>query len=169
MNKKEIVVKINSIGKRAETLRDEIQVVLVATVCHVVEYGEASLYDKLIDATKGANRVGIHSWIRDHGGAILKDGKFAVNKTWLKEVRAGYKADPKMARSEFEKRLMESPLPMWYEGAAKKERAEVTKVWDALEKADKLIENIAKQTGGSHLDLERYLREAVEKYKKECI
>ena len=168
MNKKQIVAKITSIGKRAETLRNDIQEVLIATVCHVVEHGEVSLYDKLLNATKGANRVGIHVWIKEHGGAIYKDGKFEINATWLKDARAGYKKDPKLARAEFEKRIEAEPLPLWYEDAAQAEEEPIKAVWDALTKAESLIADIAKKTKkgeGEHLDVQRYLRAAIEQYR----
>ena len=52
--------------------------------------------------------------------------------------------------------------------------ADVAKVWDAFEKAEEFILNIAKKAKSSkveakHTDLERYLREAMEKYKAECL
>lgn len=167
MERKQIIAKITSIGRRQATLNQDVQEVLVATVCHVVQHGEVSLYDKLVAATKGANRVAIHTWIKEHGGAIYKDDKFVINKTWLADARGGYK-DLTIAREEFEKQLAAEPLPLWYEESAKVEDDATAKVWDALTRAESLIADIAKKTKkgeGEHLDVERYLRSAIEQYK----
>ena len=176
LDKKQIVARIASHGKTAKKLREEIQITLCEIAGHVVQHGEVSLYQALLNSVQGANRVGIHTWIREHGGALVKDGKLIKNDAWLKEHRNGAKTpeECKAARMVFEEYHAAKPLPLWYEEAQPQEDADVAKVWDALEKAEEFILNIAKKAKSSkveakHTDLERYLREAMEKYKAECL
>ena len=176
LDKKQIVARIASHGKTAKKLREEIQVTLCEIAGHVVQHGEVSLYQALLNAVQGANRVGIHKWIAESGGARFANEKWEINKDWLKEHRNGAKTpdDCKAARVAFEEYHAEHPLPLWYEEAQPQEDADVAKVWDAYEKAEEFILNIAKKAKSSkvevkHTDLERYLREAMEKYKAECL
>ena len=176
LDKKQIVARIASHGKTAKKLREEIQVTLCEIAGHVVQHGEVSLYQALLNAVQGANRVGIHKWIAENGGARFANEKWEINKDWLKEHRNGAKTpdDCKAARVAFEEYHAEHPLPFWYEEAQPQEDADVAKVWDAFEKAEEFIRNIAKKANSSkveakHTDLERYLREALEKYKAECL
>lgn len=176
LDKKQIVARIAGHGKTAKKLREEIQVTLCEIAGHVVQHGEVSLYQALLNAVQGANRVGIHNWIREYGGARVKDEKLVVCGEWLKEHRNGAKTPEERlaARVAFEEYHAEHPLPLWYEEAQPQEDADVAKVWDAFEKAEEFILNIAKKAKSSkveakHTDLERYLREAMEKYKAECL
>ena len=176
LDKKQIVARIAGHGKTAKKLREEIQVTLCEIAGHVVQHGEVSLYQALLNAVQGANRVGIHNWIREYGGARVKDEKLVVCGEWLKEHRNGAKTPEEClaARVAFEEYHAEHPLPLWYEEAQPQEDADVAKVWDAFEKAEEFILNIAKKAKSSkveakHTDLERYLREAMEKYKAECL
>lgn len=178
LDKKQIVARIASHGKTAKKLREEIQVTLCEIAGHVVQHGEVSLYQALLNAVQGTNRVGIHKWIAENGGARFANEKWEINKDWLKEHRNGAKTpeDCKAARVAFEEYHAEQqhPLPLWYEEAQPQEDADVAKVWDAFEKAEEFILNIAKKAKSSkveakHTDLERYLREAMEKYKAECL
>ena len=176
LDKKQIVARIASHGKTAKKLREEVQVTLCEIAGHVVQHGEVSLYQALLNAVQGANRVGVHKWIAENGGARFANEKWGINKDWLKEHRNGAKTpeDCKAARVGFEEYHAEHPLPLWYEEAQPQEDADVAKVWDAFEKAEEFILNIAKKAKSSkveakHTDLERYLREAMEKYKAECL
>lgn len=176
LDKKQIVARIASHGKTAKKLREEIQITLCEIAGHVVQHGEVSLYQALLNAVKGTNRVGIHKWIAENGGARFANEKWEINKDWLKEHRNGAKTpeDCKAARVAFEEYHADLPLPLWYEAAQPQEDADVAKVWDAFEKAEEFIRNIAKKAKSSkveakHTDLERYLREAMEKYKVECL
>lgn len=176
LDKKQILASIASIGKTATKLRTDVQAVLCSINEHVLEFGEVSLYAKLLDATKGANRVAIHRWIAENGGAVMRNEKLVLNNEWLKEHRNGAKtpAECLEARATYHDYVEANPLPLWYEEYQKDEDADVTKVWDAVEKAEALITACAKKAknGGAdaaHTDLERYLREALEKYKAEQI
>lgn len=178
LDKKQIVARIASHGKTAKKLREEIQVTLCEIAGHVVQHGEVSLYQALLNAVQGTNRVGIHKWVAENGGARFANEKWEINKDWLKEHRNGAKTpeDCKAARVAFEEYHAEQqhPLPLWYEEAQPQEDADVAKVWDAFEKAEEFILNIAKKAKSDkvqakHTDLERYLREAMEKYKAECL
>ncbi len=176
LDKKQIVARIASHGTTAKKLREEIQVTLCEIAGHVVQHGEVSLYQALLNAVQGANRVGIHNGIREYGGARFANAKWEINKDWLKEHRNGAKTpeECKAARMVFEEYHAAKPLPLWYEEAQPQEDADVAKVWDALEKAEEFVINIAKKAKSSkveakHTDLERYLREAMEKYKAECL
>lgn len=180
LNRKQIAHRIASVKGRQETLNRDIQEILVETAGHVIEYGECSLYDKLLNATKGANREAIHSWIKDYGGARFHEGKFVVNATWLKEQRylhdvpkaAKSAEECRTAREQFEAKLSESPLPLWYEEYQADEDNAVAKLWDAQVKVEELIAMIGKKSKSDkvqaqHCDIERYLRVAVEQYKED--
>ena len=73
LNKKQIVARIASHSKSAKKLREEIQVTLCEIAGHVVQHGEVSLYQALLNSVQGVNRVGIHAWIAENGGARVKD------------------------------------------------------------------------------------------------
>jgi len=71
-----------------------------------------------------------------------------------------------MARPQYEEQLRS--LPAWYEEGKEADDEKVKAEFDALNKVETLLATIAKKTNkgeGKNLDLERYLRAAIEQYK----
>jgi hypothetical protein len=169
---KQITLAIKSINGRSKTLREDIQSVLIDIAGHMVAHSEVSLATKLLnDVGNGANKVAIAVWLRDYTAYVGGD-KPHVSKAFMKDVTSEFFTDENgcnMEAAEAHIAGLREEAPNWWEdGGAQEDK--VAKVFDALLSTETLINNIAKKTAkgeGTHLDLDRYLKEAVAKYKED--
>lgn len=164
---KQILATIRALAGRAKTWRDDVQGVLVDIAGHILEHGDVTVAKTLLDSIgNGANRPAIARWLGTNAFCHMVEGKLACSKGKRKDCASGFGGDFAMARPQYEEQLRS--LPAWYEEGKEADDENVKAVFDALSKVETLIATIAKKTTkgeGTHLDLERYLRAAVEQYK----
>jgi len=165
--KKQIVATIKSLAGRAKTWRSDVQEVLVDIAGHVLEHGDVTVAQTLLDSIgNGANRPAIARWLGTNAFCHMVDGKLACAKVKRKDCASGFGGDFAMARPQYEEQLRS--LPAWYEEGKEADDEKVKAEFDALNKVETLLATIAKKTNkgeGKNLDLERYLRAAIEQYK----
>lgn len=81
LNEKQISEKIVSIRKSTAKVKADIQTVLVNVAGHVYNHGDVTNYTRLLDATRGMDRVAIIRWMNEFGFAkVGSDGKVSLNK-----------------------------------------------------------------------------------------
>lgn len=81
MDKKALVRKINGIGTRVGTIRDDVHAVLCHAAGHAFLHGDVSSFTRIIGAAQGMKAAQIVAWAKTYGFVILKeDGTARLNK-----------------------------------------------------------------------------------------
>ena len=72
---------IAKIAKSSEQTAENIQLALLYSTMHALEHGDARLYRRIVDASKGADKKAIVQWIVKHGMASAKGSELELNKS----------------------------------------------------------------------------------------
>lgn len=169
----QITSAIKSVFSTFNKQADKIQGLLIEVAGHMVANKEPSLGLKVLNEVKGTkHEVAIAHWLAENTVFTMREGKPAINLTRHVELTKGRVTNEHGQHIEAaeDHMLALKGLPRWdYEPEAEEK---VKAAFDALEKVEALLLTIAKKTKkgeGSHLDLDRYLRNAIEQYKAEMI
>lgn len=92
LTKEQIGVKITEISGAKQSLRADIQSVLISIAGHVYDHRDVTMYNNLYNATRGMDRTAIARWIKTYGfGSLQADtGTYKLAK---KAVDEGHFAD----------------------------------------------------------------------------
>lgn len=136
---KQISSKIGGIKRSSKSLRDNVQTVLTHTCGHVLEHGNVTLFNNLLEASVGVNKGKLIGYAKQYGFVSYDHAKgtFNLNKKARKEATEKY-SDGDALISFLDKQ------PKWYE-----ENATVATVAGVKEIAPDLdvtkrIENLSK-------------------------
>jgi hypothetical protein len=169
----QITSSIKSVFGTFNSQADKIQAILIEVAGHMVAHKEPSLGMKSLNALKGTkHEVAIAHWLAENTVFAMREAKAAINLTRWVELTKGRVTNEHGQNVEAAEEHMAAlrELPRWdYEPDSE---AKVKAAFDALEKVENLIATICKKSKkgeGTHLDLERYLRNAIEQYKAEQI
>lgn len=134
LTKKQLTQKINGIGKRMGTIRDDIHVVLCHAAGHAYEHGDVSNFTRLFASTSGVNRKLMVKWIHECGfGRLQPNETFKLNKSARKD------ADFADGAAVAEYLMAETP---WY---VKEENAnEIIRALDVAKRIESLAKSIEK-------------------------
>ena len=85
---KQLTPKINGIRKSTKAMRASVQEVLIHAAGNAFQSGDVTAFDKLIDATRGADQKAIMKWVREFGFAVYNTDKscYNVNKAMRKSA-----------------------------------------------------------------------------------
>lgn len=84
---KQINAKIAGVKKSTESLRSNIQTILINVAGQAFQHNDVDGYNRLVAATRGMNRKLIMKWASEFGFAQFdKDGKAKLNKTAKKNA-----------------------------------------------------------------------------------
>ena len=85
---KQLTPKINGIRKSTKAMRASVQEVLIHAAGNAFQDGDVTSFDKLIDATRGADQKAIMKWVREFGFAVYNTDKscYNVNKAMRKSA-----------------------------------------------------------------------------------
>lgn len=188
-NAKQINAAIQSTAKRGTKWADEVQTLLVEIAGHMVCHNEPSLGKKMLAAyanTKHAETLA--SWFAAHTVYVERKGEAAINLTRFTNLTEGFVTSKDGQHVEAAEHHMAelAKLPRWDYVAPDESDDAKERIFDALATVEELIASLSKkaveqgkaadraskgQTASKkamsyeHLDLERYLRNAVEQYK----
>lgn len=96
---------ISKIAKSSEQTAENIHLALLYSTMHALEHGDARLYKRIVDASKGADKKAIIQWIVKHGMAIAKGSELELNKSKRKACDGMTLSDLAIV------------APFWYESA----------------------------------------------------
>lgn len=149
---------------------DEIQALLVEVAGHMVANKEPSLGKKILNSAGNTKHgVAIAHWLAEFTVYSQKDGEPRINETRWKEITNGRCTNEhgqNVEAAEDHMRFLREDAPNWYDEPQAEEKKAA--IFDALVTVENLLAKIAtkvKKGEGEHLDLERYLRNALEQYK----
>lgn len=164
-----IASTIKSVFAAFNKQADKVQEVLVEVAGHMVCHKEPSLGIKVLNEVKGTKHAeAIARWFAEYTVFAIRDGKPSINLARFDALTKGFPTDKDGQNADAAEAHMAAlhDEPRWdYEPESEEK---VKAVFDALEKVENLITTIAKKTKkgeGTHLDLERYLRSAIDQYK----
>mgnify|MGYP000011518295 FL=1 len=85
---KQLNPKIAGVRKSTKAMRANIQEILVHAAGNAFQSGDVTAFDKLIDATRGADQKAIMKWVREFGFAVYNTDKncYNVNKSMRKSA-----------------------------------------------------------------------------------
>jgi hypothetical protein len=85
---KQLNTKIAGVRKSTKAMRANIQEILVHAAGNAFQSGDVTAFDKLIDATRGADQKAIMKWVREFGFAVYNTDKncYNVNKSMRKSA-----------------------------------------------------------------------------------
>ena len=85
---KQLNPKIAGVRKSTKAMRANIQEILVHAAGNAFQDGDVTAFDKLIDATRGADQKAIMKWVREFGFAVYNTDKsrYNVNKSMRKSA-----------------------------------------------------------------------------------
>lgn len=87
MNAKKLSAAIKSIKTNAAKLRESIQDALVSCAFFAMKDGNTEPFNQLLDAVGSSTRIkGLTTWAETFAPVVVRDGKFALNKTAKKEL-----------------------------------------------------------------------------------
>lgn len=134
LTKKQLTNKIDGIGKRTTTLRQDIHETLCHAAGHAYEHGDVTSFTRLFNATSGMARKDIAAWVAEFGFARLtKDGTYKLNKKTRGE--ADYASGAACAEYLLAERK-------WYENEMNAE--EIVRALDVAKRMDSLASSIEK-------------------------
>jgi hypothetical protein len=76
---KQLNPKIAGVRKSTKAMRANIQEILVHAAGNAFQSGDVTAFDKLIDATRGADQKAIMKWVREFGFAVYNTDKNCYN------------------------------------------------------------------------------------------
>lgn len=188
-NAKQINAAIQSSAKHGTKWADEVQALLIEIAGHMVCHNEPSLGKKMLTAyenTKHAETLA--SWFAANTVFTLRKGEAAINLTRFTNLTEGFVTTKDGQHVEAAEHHMAelAKLPRWDYVAPDESSENQERIFDALTTVEELIASLSKkaveqgkaadrankgQTSSKkamsyeHLDIERYLRNAVEQYK----
>lgn len=169
---------IKGIGKSKSKLQDQVQGWLIEIAGFVLQHGNVCHAEPLLAEMK-ADAPRVAAWLAEYAFVVKKEGSYGVASLNRKAALADHSpvedfvdgkpvANPAAARQAYQEWL--ATQRKWYEDpdADEGDKQRTKAVFDAVKKAELLIANIVDKTQkgeGTNLDLERYLRAAIEQYK----
>jgi hypothetical protein len=187
-NAKQIAASIAKVSTKGVKWSAEVQGLLVEVAGHMVCNNEASLGLKMLNSFEGTkHKENIARWLAEHTVFSMVGGKAVIVKSRHEKLTHGFASNINGQHiAAAEAHMLELAKVKAWDYAEKKESADrVAEVFDALKTVEELIDSLSKkcQEQGKaserankgltankkamsyeHLDIERYLREAVEKY-----
>lgn len=154
-DRKALLRAIGSVGTSVKNLRVQIQAVIPSIIFHAFEHGDVTLGDRLLDATKGADRQALTAYMETYGPFRLSNGKFKLNAAFRKD-------------NTFDAEFFEGDeAPTWWEFA--KEKKALNSIFDLEQQVQGILKRLEKaqsEDGKAVLNagLAEYLRSAVAKY-----
>ena len=169
---------IKTLGEKRGKWQEQAHEWLVEIAGFILQHGNVCHVEPLLAGVKSdAPRVA--AWLAEYAFVVKKEGKFGVATIKRKDALAEHSPveefkdgkpvpNPAEARQAYQAWL--ATQRRWYEDpeADEADKKRTAAVFDAVSKAELLIKQISKATKegkGNHLDLERYLRGAIEQYK----
>lgn len=135
---KELNRKVAGIRRSTAAIRENIHVVLTNLAGHAYEHGDVSVAIKLLNATKGVDKVAIVKYLRENCFTLVNsDGSVKLNK------KARNEAD--FVDGEAVVAHLTSEVQPWYEDAVTTEQA--AKVADPAKSLAALVKSIGKADG----------------------
>lgn len=167
-NTRQITASISRVARSGEKFSTEVQALLIEIAGHMVAHKEPSLGQKLLAAFEGKKQAtAIASWLAANTVFTKRGGQPAINESRWLDLTKGFQRDANgvhMEAAEMHMATLERGERWDHEPDAEpKEKA----IFDAVEGVERLLKRIAaasKNGAGQHLDLERYLRAAMEQY-----
>lgn len=139
---KQINGQIRGIAGRSTKLRGDIQVTACDVACHILEHGEVSLAQALLNAVgTGGNFESLAQWLGEFAFCRMKDGELVLNKHARTEALKGF-CTPVDARAAYE--ITVSLARPWHCSEAEMTE-KVEKVFDSFEAAEHLIARMLKK------------------------
>lgn len=82
---------INSISRRAKTLRDDVHLAAVSCALHVIEHGNTTLCTKLVNAIEGMRQHDLRQWFIDIGPCVWAETEVVDETTGKVKVKKNFK------------------------------------------------------------------------------
>lgn len=87
MTSKQLAASIKNIRTASAKLREQIQEALVTCAYFAMKDGNTEAFNQLLDAVGSATRIkGLTAWAETFAPVVVRDGKFALNKTAKKSL-----------------------------------------------------------------------------------
>ena len=134
MTRAQILKAITSIRDRNATLRGMIQDALIQIGAHVLQHGDASVADKLLDVVAGQDRVAILRWLGDHGFT-----RYSEKDSGCRPIKSAI-ADCDMTAEQY----VQQDFPLWYANAVETKQA--ARILDPVARLEALARQISKAT-----------------------
>ena len=152
MNSKELKASIKSIGTNAAKLREAIQEALVSCAYYSMKDGNTEAFNQLLQAVGSATRIkGLTAWAEQFAPVLIKEGRFTLNKTAMKNIVVTNEED--FAEYEAEMRQVN-----WWE-TVQPEKAE--SIFDVTKYLDRVMKHLAENGA---IELKGCIEAAVAKF-----
>lgn len=169
---KQITAGIAGVARSTEKNSAAIHELLIEIAGHMVAHKEPSLGEKMLNAFHGKKHgTAIAAWLAKHTVFTRKDGKPGIVESRFAEIVKGQQPNANGCHMEAAA-LHTEALRMedrWDNETDPVGRADA--LFDAVASAERLLKRIAsasKAGNGEHLDLERYIRSAIEQYQHDA-
>lgn len=160
-NQKQLINAVNLVAKKGQKWNDGVQTLLVEIATFSFVHGNNAVANHLIKSFDGVNVEKLAKWLYATRIFRMDKGELVINNGNRKEMLNTHTAE------QFE--AFVAGLPVWYAKETETENEDsAQRVFDGLALAENLIKKLANATKkgeGKHLDVERYLRAALEQYK----
>lgn len=127
---KQFTAKLHTLKTNAAKFRDDVQECLIAATYFACKDGNVEPFNQILDAVGSGTRIaGITKWAEINAPAMIKKGKFVLNKTAAKEYQVENEADFEPLEADLRK------APTWYDIV---EAEKVESIWDSEAEYTKL-------------------------------